>query len=184
MTGSKRNREDSRRYGERKAIVEAEDWEGPDFQTCANAASVCRSFETSRRRELLSFRHHAEVAALPPDEADALLDWCAETPKPFETGLYWVSIPKVKTKHPPFDNILSCTNEANFIGLPRKPALFHFNDHHICRHESAAAWRALIICVQLVLAVAVWPTFDRPKRLGEVERWPCGRGNLARIFIL
>ena len=47
---------------ERKAIVEAEDWEGPDFQTCMNAASVCRAFETSRRREVLSFRHYAEVA--------------------------------------------------------------------------------------------------------------------------
>jgi hypothetical protein len=38
-----------------------------------NAAGVCRAFETSRRREDLSFQHHAEVAALPPDEADALL---------------------------------------------------------------------------------------------------------------
>jgi hypothetical protein len=28
MTGSKRNREESRRYGERKALVEAEDTEG------------------------------------------------------------------------------------------------------------------------------------------------------------
>jgi hypothetical protein len=34
-----------------------------------NAASVCRKFETSRRREDLTFKHHAEVAALPTDEA-------------------------------------------------------------------------------------------------------------------
>jgi hypothetical protein len=34
-----------------------------------NAASVCKAFETSRRREVLSFTHHAGVAALPPDEA-------------------------------------------------------------------------------------------------------------------
>ena len=53
------------RYGERKTIVDAEDWEGPDFKTCANAANVARAFETSRRREVLSFSHHAEVAALP-----------------------------------------------------------------------------------------------------------------------
>jgi len=26
----------------------------------------------------LSFKHHAEVASLPPDEADALLDWCED----------------------------------------------------------------------------------------------------------
>jgi hypothetical protein len=47
-----------------------------------DAASVARVFETSRRREDLTFNHHREVAALPPDEADALLDWCEETPKP------------------------------------------------------------------------------------------------------
>jgi hypothetical protein len=40
---------------------------------------VCRKFETSRRREDLTFNHHREVAALAPDEADALLDWCGET---------------------------------------------------------------------------------------------------------
>ena len=68
------------RYGERKAVVEADGWEGPAFKTCANAASVCESFkETSRRREHLSFSHHAEVAALPRDEADAVLSW-AEQP--------------------------------------------------------------------------------------------------------
>jgi hypothetical protein len=68
------------------AIVEREDWDGPKFQTCANAASVARAFETSRRREVLSFKHHAEVASLPPAEADELLDWAeasiAETGTP------------------------------------------------------------------------------------------------------
>jgi hypothetical protein len=73
------------RYGERKAIVEVEDWEGPSYEAAMNAASVCRKFETSRRREGLTFKHHAEFAALPPDEADALLDWCEETPKPRST---------------------------------------------------------------------------------------------------
>jgi hypothetical protein len=28
------------RYGERQAIVHAEDWDGPRFQTCVNAAFV------------------------------------------------------------------------------------------------------------------------------------------------
>ena len=67
-------------------VVEAEDWEGPDLRVCANTASMCRAFETSRPRESLSFSHHAETAALPPDEADAFLDWCeasvAESGKP------------------------------------------------------------------------------------------------------
>jgi hypothetical protein len=30
------------------------------------------------RRETLSFGHHAEVASLPQEEADGLLDWCEE----------------------------------------------------------------------------------------------------------
>jgi Domain of unknown function (DUF4326) len=70
------------RYGDRKAMVENEDWDGPEFQTCADVAYVCRAFaETSRRREVLSFIHHREVAGLcekNPDIADRLLDWCEE----------------------------------------------------------------------------------------------------------
>jgi hypothetical protein len=65
-------------YGERKGVVEAEDWDGPAYQTCRNAASICDAFELSRRRDSLSFKHHAEVAALAPAEADALLDWAEE----------------------------------------------------------------------------------------------------------
>ena len=61
-------------YGDRKALVESPDWKGPSFQACANAASVARAFETSRRREVLTFSHHVEVASLPPEQADALLD--------------------------------------------------------------------------------------------------------------
>src|SRR5262249_15679891 len=63
----------------RRAIIEAEDWEGPSFQASIAAASVCHKFETSRRREALSFNHYREVAAFPAAEADALLDWCEET---------------------------------------------------------------------------------------------------------
>jgi hypothetical protein len=61
------------RYGER-AKAAAEGIFGREFQSLMNAASVSRSFETSRRREVLSWSHHAEVAALPPDKADKLLD--------------------------------------------------------------------------------------------------------------
>ena len=61
------------RHGER-AKAAAEGIFGKDFGTLMNAASVCRAFETSRRREQLSWTHHAEVAALPTAEADALLD--------------------------------------------------------------------------------------------------------------
>jgi hypothetical protein len=33
----------------------------PAFKTCANAGSIARAFETSRRREALSFDHHSAV---------------------------------------------------------------------------------------------------------------------------
>lgn len=66
--------------GDRKALVESEEWTGPGFQTCMDTGSVCRAFkDTSRRREVLSFKHHREVASLPPATADRLLDWCEET---------------------------------------------------------------------------------------------------------
>jgi hypothetical protein len=68
-----------KKYGARKAIVDDPNWQGPSFQTCANAASVCRAFQTSRRREVLTFAHHAEVAALDVKEADRLLDWAQAT---------------------------------------------------------------------------------------------------------
>src|SRR5579872_4508832 len=58
--------------GERKAIVEADDWDGPAYQTCFNASNVSKKFKLNRRRLNLSFGHHAEVAALPPAEADAV----------------------------------------------------------------------------------------------------------------
>jgi N6-adenosine-specific RNA methylase IME4 len=61
------------RYGER-AKAAASGIFGRSFGGLMNLASVSRAFETSRRREVLSFTHHAEVAALEPAEADALLD--------------------------------------------------------------------------------------------------------------
>ena len=61
------------RYGDR-ARAAAQGIFGRSFQGLADCGFVARAFETSRRREVLSFSHHAEVAALPPDEADELLD--------------------------------------------------------------------------------------------------------------
>jgi hypothetical protein len=47
---------------------------GLDYQTVRNYAWVARRFELSRRRDTLSFQHHAEVASMPPDEQDYWLD--------------------------------------------------------------------------------------------------------------
>jgi hypothetical protein len=71
-------------FGECETIVEAKDWEGPEYQMCMDAASVCRKFETSRRHEVLSFQRPREVAALPPGESGALLNWCEETAPKWE----------------------------------------------------------------------------------------------------
>lgn len=61
------------RYGERARLA-ARGLFGKEFKTLANIASVCRAFEPSRRRESLSWSHHAEAAALSPNAADMLLD--------------------------------------------------------------------------------------------------------------
>jgi hypothetical protein len=65
--------------GARRALVDSDDWQGPAFQTCMNGGLVARAFPTSRRREVLTFGHHAELLHLPANEADALLDWAEET---------------------------------------------------------------------------------------------------------
>ena len=68
---------DLARFGEARfgrmyeqAIAES----GLSYQTVANIKAVAAKFEISRRRENLSFGHHAEVAALPAAEQDRLLD--------------------------------------------------------------------------------------------------------------
>jgi len=65
------------RFGERKygeMYSQALDVTGSSYQTLANQVYVAGRFEISRRRENLTFTHHAEVAGLPPEEADDLLD--------------------------------------------------------------------------------------------------------------
>ncbi len=60
------------RFGEkysRAALVT-----GYDVQTLMNMAYVAGRFDISRRRENLSWSHHAEVAALPPAEQDRWLE--------------------------------------------------------------------------------------------------------------
>ena len=63
------------KYGERVSQAQESDY---SFQTLMNAASVARSIETSRRREVLSFSHHKEVAALEPDAQDEFLSAAEE----------------------------------------------------------------------------------------------------------
>jgi hypothetical protein len=60
------------RYGEKYGA--AARVTGYDVQTLMNMAYVASKFEISRRREKLSFSHHAELAALPADEQERWLD--------------------------------------------------------------------------------------------------------------
>jgi hypothetical protein len=54
----------------RKAILET----SLDYQTLRNYTWVARRFPMSRRRDKLSFQHHAEVASLPEAQQDLWLD--------------------------------------------------------------------------------------------------------------
>jgi hypothetical protein len=66
------------RYGDRKTLVESEEWNGPAYDTCVGAVWVCDRFEKLRRRSNLPVSFHREVAALPPEEADRVLDECED----------------------------------------------------------------------------------------------------------
>ena len=60
-----------RRFGARyRSAIEATDL---DYQTLRNYAWVARNVAAGRRREELSFQHHAEVASLPGPEQDLWL---------------------------------------------------------------------------------------------------------------
>lgn len=72
-------------FGERAQIVTASDWTGPTHGICREAGRISHRWPVSSRLDTLSFRHHQAVAALPDDEAVALLDWCAETDPPRST---------------------------------------------------------------------------------------------------
>ncbi len=71
---------DNKKYAKRKAFAdELHRRGGFSFSTCASAASVCKSIETCRRRQVLPFNFHAEVVGLPtPELQDQALDWAQE----------------------------------------------------------------------------------------------------------
>lgn len=58
----------------RRAIAET----SLHYKTLRNHAWVSRKIEPERRRDALSFQHHAEVAALPADQQDAWLSQAEE----------------------------------------------------------------------------------------------------------
>lgn len=66
-------------YGERKRVVESEDWDGPSFEVCRNAGYVARRIEASCRHDALPWSTHAELARVEDvQERAELLDRAAE----------------------------------------------------------------------------------------------------------
>jgi hypothetical protein len=57
-----------RRYKEGIALT------GLEYQTLRNYATIARRFDVSRRRDNLSFQHHAEVCSLSDDDQERWLD--------------------------------------------------------------------------------------------------------------
>lgn len=90
------------KYGSRKALTDSPDWRGPSLQTCMHAAVTARAFKTCRRRQVLSFSHHVEVAKLPPDVGDELLSWAERENKSTrelrERAQQWKKDPLAKSK--------------------------------------------------------------------------------------
>ena len=64
------------RWGDK--YLEAVKATGYDINTLRNDKWVASKVELSRRRDNLTFSHHAEVADLEPDEQDRLLDYAEE----------------------------------------------------------------------------------------------------------
>ena len=60
------------KYGDLSEICEARGW---NYGTAANCSSVCRAFQLSRRRESLSFGHHATAQG---EIQEDLLDWAED----------------------------------------------------------------------------------------------------------
>lgn len=58
-------------YGERKRVVDSEDWEGPAYQTCRNAAWVSGRFELSARADNVAWKTHEAIASV--EDADERL---------------------------------------------------------------------------------------------------------------
>lgn len=62
-------------YGERAELLKSDpEFKNFNFQTCRDAGWVANKFETSRRRDIVPWSFHKEVAVLPPAKQDAILD--------------------------------------------------------------------------------------------------------------
>ncbi len=87
-----------KKYGERVTAIKELDWE---FRTCHNAGMVSRKFQSDRRRSLLTWQHHAEVAALNTDEQEDFLSRWEEEPPTIKAARTEVKTYKLNKKNQP-----------------------------------------------------------------------------------
>jgi hypothetical protein len=73
------------RYGDRKAIVESDDWEGVSYSTCQEYGQVSKTFPMSARADNLTYSHHRVLVSLPEDWRTKLLLWAEEPLKQVAT---------------------------------------------------------------------------------------------------
>lgn len=147
-------------YGEKYA--QAVDEHGKSESRLQTYASVCRRFEPSRRRREVSFDHHAECAALLPQEADRVLaeaikmrwskmdvraeririqEQSGQAPKPKrKTGTVAKIAASGKTPEPA-ETILDLTQAPAPATPEPQPAPtgkgFFWNGHPVTTHENA-----------------------------------------------
>jgi hypothetical protein len=105
-----------------------------------DAASVSRAFETSRRREDLSFKHHAEVAALPPDEADALRDWYFRVRGAPSSSAFWTAISHYNAASCLNLSIANLSSVRKEIDSTNLPGAVHQIDRRCVVHRVSACF--------------------------------------------
>jgi hypothetical protein len=89
-------RHGEKKYGNKRALVECQDWSGPAYQTCRNCGWVAGTFEMSLRRDTLTFYHHHAIAPIQrvnPDFVSDIFAWCEE---PIKDGKRPRSVPAMK----------------------------------------------------------------------------------------
>lgn len=65
-------------HGERKRIVESDEWNGLAYQTLKDYGMVSEKFARANRVDNVSYRHHRECSSLVLEEALKVLEWCDE----------------------------------------------------------------------------------------------------------
>ncbi|NBE83537.1 LmbU family transcriptional regulator [Micromonospora rubida] len=109
-----------------------------DYQTLRNYAWVARCFTPSRRRPMLTFQHHMEVAALPEEEQDHWLD--------FAQRMHWSRNELRKQLRASVDNRHESEAESVRLQLQISPERMERWETAAARHNCTLAdWMAHVL---------------------------------------